>query len=116
MEIDNKQDIIDSRDILERIEELENDSDLLEYEQEELKILIALSKKGQEYAPDWEYGSTLIRDTYFEEYAKELAEDCGMLEKEYRWPANHIDWDAAAEELQMDYILIDFDGVEYWVR
>ena len=32
------------------------------------------------------------------------------------WPFNCIDWEKAAEELQQDYMSIDFDGVTYWMR
>jgi len=80
-EISNHDDIIDSRDIIERIDELENmslDEDgngLDEDETKELEILYALAKEGEDYSPDWKYGETLIRDTYFKDYAMDLAED-----------------------------------------
>jgi hypothetical protein len=117
----NMDDVIDSRDVIERIEELEAelapainvggaDAD----EIEELTTLKALAEEG-EGSPDWEYGETLIRDSYFEEYAQQLAEDCGMV-VETGWPNNCIDWKQAAEELQQDYMSVEFDDVEYWIR
>lgn len=33
-----------------------------------------------------------------------------------RWPFTCIDWDKAAQELQMDYTSVEFDGITYWVR
>ena len=69
-----------------------------------------------EGSPDWEHGETLIRDSYFEEYAQELAESCGMVNASAQWPARCIDWEQAASELKMDYMSVDFDGIEYWIR
>ena len=114
-QIDNSTDIIDSRDIIERIEELENDDELLEDETKELKTLKELQEEGSSYCCDWHYGATLIRDSYFEEYAQDFAEEIGAIDRDLSWPANCIDWKQATRELQMDYSSIDFDGVDYWV-
>jgi hypothetical protein len=65
---------------------------------------------------EWRDGVALIRDTYFRDYAMELADDLGMLPKNYTWPTSCIDWDQAARELQMDYSSCDFYGVTYWYR
>ena len=65
---------------------------------------------------DWEYGETLVRESYFETYAEELADELGYIKPEVSWPYNCIDWGRAARELQMDYTSVDFDGVEYLIR
>ena len=126
-------DIIDSRDVIDRIEELEqtiqdeadNLSDfrksearalaLTDDESEELDALRKLANEA-EGSPDWQHGETLIRDSYFQEYAQELAEDCGMIPKDNAWPCTCIDWERAARELQMDYFSVEFDGIDYWIR
>ena len=112
--ISNDADIIDSRDVIERINELEDslDSD----EAAELAALRALAEEASDYAPDWEYGEALIRDSYFKDYAQELAEDCCDMPANAPWPLYCIDWDRAARELQMDYTAVEFDGVTYWIR
>lgn len=116
-QITNTQDYIDSRDVIERIDELTADAAYLdEAERDELRALKELAREGEDYAPDWEYGATLIRDSYFKEYAQELAEDCGMVEQGQSWPNYCIDWERAARDLQMDYSAVEFDGVTYWVR
>lgn len=115
----NTDDIIDSRDIIERIEELETeleDGPLDDEDKAELAALKALAEEGSGYSPDWLYGETLIRYDYFETYAQDLAEDCGMIPDGLTWPLTCIDWEQAARELQYDYTIIDFDGVTYWVR
>jgi|AACY02.16.fsa_nt_gi hypothetical protein len=109
--ISNYDDIIDSRDVLERIDDLEGTE--FEDEQEELSALreLALECEG---VSDWEHGTALIRDSYFVSYAEELAED--LYDMNQGWPFCHIDWDAAAETLKQDYINVEFDGTTYWVR
>lgn len=123
----NTDDVIDSRDVIARIEELEDERDALEGVKEtvlwdrenadELTALKALAEQGEQYAADWLHGETLIRESYFETYAEELAADvCAYDSREARWPLTHIDWEAAAEELKQDYTEIDFDGVPYLIR
>ena len=138
----NRDDIIDSRDVIRRIRELENERDThkdatetyaeennlpfnAEAEQEawedseegrELATLQALADDADGYAEDWKYGCTLIRDSYFERYAQDLAADIGALDKCTPWPATCIDWEKAADELKQDYTSVEFDGETYWVR
>lgn len=69
----------------------------------------------EQWEGDW-YPVTLIRDSYFEDYAQQLAEDIGAINDDAQWPATCIDWEKAASELQMDYSTVDYDGVEYWYR
>lgn len=118
--IDNTADVIDSRDIIARIEELraqlEADGSLSDEDTAELLTLDALAKQGEDYAPDWKYGETLIRDSYFKAYAQELAEEIGAISPSATWPNTCIDWDQAARELRMDYAAVEFGPVTYWVR
>jgi hypothetical protein len=154
--VDNYQDIIDSRDVDSRIEELEAEQAALldaldeartaseEAQRDgrddvhaeevtaaqaaldawnddddtggELARLTALRDEAAGYAPDWQYGCTLIRDSYFKDYAQELAEDVGALKSAEEWPYTCIDWDKAAKELQADYSSAELDGVTYWFR
>lgn len=133
-DINNDQDVLDSRDIIERIDELETElEDVLEEAGitkqeideaehieavdilEELEPLKALAEEGGG-SPDWQYGEGLIRDSYFTEYAEQLADDIGAIDSDARWPLNHINWDAAAEDLKQDYFEVDYDGVIYWIR
>lgn len=121
---DMRGDTFDSREVIERIAELElllgNDDDeqpdgTLDVEREELAALRAIAKDG-ESAPDWQYGETFIPDAEFEDYARELAEDIGAIPSDYSWPASHIDWTAAADALRQDYTSYTFDGIDYLAR
>lgn len=81
----------------------------------EYKVLKALEDEASGM-DDWEYGATLIREDYFEEYAQELAEDIGAIDRNAKWPNDCIDWELAARELQVDYTPVDFGGVTFYVR
>jgi hypothetical protein len=117
--IDNTQDVIDSRDVIARIEDLQEDVDAELADEDdiaELKALKALADEASGYAADWQYGEALIRYSYFKEYAQQLADDLGAITNNATWPNNCIDWDEAARQLQQDYTEVDFDGVAYWIR
>jgi antirestriction protein len=119
--ITNAEDVIDSRDVIARIAYLEEASEDLtlpldEDERAELEALRSLAKEAADYAPDWEYGETLVRESYFEDYARDFADDIGAITPDTSWPMNCIDWEQAARELAMDYTHVDFDGVTYLIR
>jgi hypothetical protein len=84
-------------------------------EREELAALKALAAEAEGCA-DWRHGETLIRESYFEDYARQLADEIGAVQDDAQWPMNCIDWKQAARELAMDYTTVDFDGVEYLIR
>lgn len=126
MNVSPSEDIMDSRDVIERLGELAaqwqdhangGDSEpLTEDEREELEALTKFAEQGEDNVSDWTYGETLIRDSYFTEYAEQLADDIGAIDKDAKWPLNHIDWEAAADELAADYVELDFSGVTYLAR
>ncbi len=130
--ISNSDDVIDSRDVIARIEELVSERDAFEDDPTdgssrhtwagdnpddaaELAVLQALAAEAEDYAPDWHHGETLIRDTYFTDYAMELLEDIGDLPKNL--PSYVVlDEEATARNIRLDYTSVDFDGVKYWIR
>jgi hypothetical protein len=136
--LDNTNEMIDSRDVIARIEELENEqSDLVQQlsdgEITEAEMIAFDEDKGRELdalrelaaeaesSPDWIHGEQLIRASYFVQYITELIDDCYDLPKELTsgdWPYRHItiDFEAAAKEAEQDYNSVDFDGVEYLIR
>jgi antirestriction protein len=120
-EISKFDDLIDIRDVIARVEELR---DIDQPDVDELRELASLNDfleecKGnggdEQWEGDW-YPVTCIRDSYFENYAQELAEDIGSIKSDAQWPYTCIDWEKAARELQMDYTSVEFDGITYWVR
>jgi hypothetical protein len=138
--ISNSDDVIDSRDVITRLEELRDarqsivdardDADATLDDKElaiktlaewgddngaEFNSLMDLDSNGDGYSGDWKYGATLIRDSYFEDYARQLCEDIGDVPKNLPHYIE-IDWAATARNIRMDYTSVSFDGVDYWVR
>ena len=121
--ITNEDDVIDSRDIIERIEELlsempEDDTEARQWDGwAELKTLEKLAEEASS-SPDWEHGETLINRSYFVSYITDLISDCYEIPKGDIWPLRHLqmDYEAAAKEAEQDYMEVDFDGVEYLIR
>ncbi len=99
---------IDSRDLV----DLQVDAEAEEAEQIE-NIIGELESYAGDNARD---GIFLVREDKWEEYAEELAEDIGSIDRDASWPNNHIDWKAAAEELSIDYTTIEIDNTTYYYR
>lgn len=135
-------DLLDTRDIEDRIDDLEAcEADyeelLTEYtptksiaeatklamdeagwdfdERHELIMLREFRAELEGYC-DWRHGETLIHEDFFEHYAEELATDIGAVSSDHNWPLQHIDWKAAAEDLKQDYTNADMDGSTYYAR
>lgn len=134
-DFDGRDDVLDSREIIERIEELTQEfidatggdpaeimtsddwaSGLSEEDAEELAALIELANEA-EYLSDWEYGETLIHEDYFTKYAEELVKDCDVIPENLPyWIADAIDWEKVADSLKPDYTDFEFRGHTYWGR
>jgi hypothetical protein len=118
--LDLTADIIDVRDIIARVEKLgedlhENTPEMAEFEALQ-SILVDLKGCGgdEQWCGDW-YPVTLIRDSYFTDYAQEILEDCGDIPRNL--PSYiEIDWGATAHNIRVDYSATEIDGVTYWYR
>jgi antirestriction protein len=120
--------IMDTRELVERAEEIEAELELVEgedgeefdpLEPEERKALQEELTEIQEisgYVTDFYNGEALIPESEFEDYARQLAEDIGAINSEADWPSRCIDWEQAANELQQDYTSVEYQGTTYLVR
>ena len=143
-QITSYDDTIDSRDVIERIDELVSEfvfatedaedspdvygticytmsandwqSGLNADDAEELYNLLQFEHYAN-FVSDWRYGETFINDTYFTEYVKDLVEDCGYINPNTPdWITNAIDWDQVADAIRSDYTSYEFGGTTYWAR
>lgn len=136
-DISSNDDQIDVRDVIARVEELEEEQSTFEHDDDgnltnaewssacpdeaaELATLSSLLSdlKGyggdEQWRGDW-YPIGLIRDSYFVEAMKELCEDIGDFPNGV--PGYYvIDWKATADNLRVDYSSVEFEGVTYWYR
>lgn len=144
MDIDelSRQDYVSGSDVVARIEDLKDDRDLWvldkmlgdedapielvtywegrwadEFPDEaaELKELQEFHEEATGYSGDGD-DYTAIADSYFEEYAQQLAEDIGAIKSDAGWPLMHIDWEAAANALKVDYTEVTLRSTEFQIR
>ena len=132
--LDLSADIIDIRDIIARVEELEQEREGLDIANPEqdaelaaehcqlANILAELVGYGgdEQWRGDW-YPVTLVRDSHFRAYAEQLADECGYTDEAARDSEKnpllaYIDWEAWARDVRMDYTAVEIDGVTYWYR
>ena len=139
--ISNSDLVIDSRDVIARIKELEEDRQALVDardeafgvdgeareaaedaltdwdagdEGDELKALKALADEAKGCG-DWEYGATLVHEDYWVDYVQELLQDVGDLPRGLPGYLV-IDWEKTADNIAADYNQVQFGGVTYYVR
>ena len=111
---------IDGRDIRDRIDELEALDAPTEEESAELTDLVAFLHEAMQYNSDADEGETIIAESYFVDYIKEMIDDCYALPKELtsgEWPYRHItiNYEAAAEEAKADYAELTFRGRNFYI-
>ena len=113
--ITNDMDMIDSRDIIERVAEIDDAVSEDDYsDTDELEALSSIIDQISDYGI-FKYGEILIREDYFTEYCQELCEDTGDIPHNLPWYIEeHLDWEGVAKELQQNYMEVDFDGVSYF--
>ena len=128
---DGSDDVFDSRDLLERISEIETEHEaddesgegpfvnLAGMTPEELEEYRTLTEFRDEhdgtFGDSFDDGVTFIHEDYFTQAMEELCEDIGYLpEGAPDWLV--IDWDATADNLRADYTDVEFRGSTYWAR
>jgi len=123
--ISNSEKVIDSRDVIARIEYLESERKSLEPPEtaqewddefgDELKALRDVAEAGKRCSSDWTYGATLVHEAYWIEYVEEMLKEIGDLPQDIPHYIE-IDWDKTADNILVDYSEIDFDGSTYYIR
>lgn len=118
---DGTEDQIDSREIIERIEEL-NEKFPLDFDEHAEHVALLKLASEAESSPDWAYGEQLISDSYFIEYTEQLIDDCypevSKALASSAWPMTclKMDYELAARVLKFDYFDVTFNGSTYWIR
>lgn len=137
--------VIDTRDLQDRIEELESKLDDVENLIDKLEIQLqdateeesgelndridTLYKDDRETIleelhelsgirveiPEWYDGNALIHEDYWVEYVQDLLEDCGDIPSDLPWYIV-VDWVSTAENIAVDYSTIEYDGSTCYYR
>lgn len=135
--VSNSEDVMDSRDVIKRLEELQSDLDDLQTavddaeegeekddaqaaiddwdDRDEYNAIKSFAEEGENATSEWTSGETLIRESYWVEYVEEMLKDIGDLPRDIPWYIE-IDWEKTAANIAADYTTIDFDGVTYYIR
>lgn len=115
---DGTDDYFDSREVIERIAELEEiaAAEMTVDERDEYNALITLQEDAEGYISDWQYGETFYTWEGLVEYAEETVNECYTTGDLPSWVTNHIDWEAVAEEIKVDYTEFEFRGTTYYAR
>jgi hypothetical protein len=136
--------VLDTRDLIERRDELKQDildsfldifphyeertdtfEDILFEEEEiqdwkehwiqEIEEIEEIDKIENSLGSEFEYGVTLVREDYWEEYVEDLLVEIGYLPKDLPcWI--EIDWSATAYNVRQDYDEVEYQGDNYWGR
>jgi len=111
-------DIVDLRDVLDKYREVTS-VPYKELDDEDRAFIRMFEQLEEELTSveDYAYNEpTLIKDTYFTDYAIEFADSVYGINDSMDWPFNRIDWDAAADDLKMDYIEFEIGPYTYYGR
>lgn len=99
--VDNSED----KDVQEWKEENNNDFDHIE----EIDYI--------EYnVSEFSFGATLIEDNEFEDYCRDLVNDCYDLGNVPTFIKDNINWSGIASDLSVDYSEVNYQGESYLVR
>ena len=64
---------------------------------------------------EFKYGESMIDTNDWEDYVRELLEDAGYVPRDFpSWII--IDWEATASNVCQDYSIVTYQGVDYFVR
>jgi hypothetical protein len=105
-------------------EELDEDDralaakELTPLNEEEKDRLVELQKLEKELPGGIYYASrnySLIHESDFPDYAKEMAESTHEVNLN-KWPFNCIDWTEAASEIECDFDSVEFEGESYFYQ
>lgn len=110
----NGDDLIDTRDLAERLNELK-DMDAEDMTEDELEELECLRDLADDIGSEWRHGVTLIADSHFEEYTRDLLDDLGYIPRDLPdWI--EIDYQATANNLLQDYSETSLGFNTYYYR
>ena len=141
VEIDYSSDVLDSRNLDERLDyltsikdtrldwmdakrEAMSDEEIEELEDNEpkefddaMKEELEALEEAKDEIPEWRDGNTLVNMDYWAQYCKELVRDVGDMPKGLpSYIEDNIDWDGVADDLSHDYSTIEIMGNMFYYR
>lgn len=82
---------------------------------DEIVEITDIEKLEDEVGSEFEYGVTLIEEDEFEDYCRDLVEECGYISKDFpSWI--EVDWSRTADNMRVDYSEVEYQGETYLFR
>lgn len=82
---------------------------------DEIVEITDIEKLEDEVGSEFEYGVTLIEEDEFEDYCRDLIEECGYIAKDFpSWI--EVDWSKTADNMRVDYSEVEYQGETYLFR
>lgn len=82
---------------------------------DEIVEITDIEKLEDEVGSEFEYGVTLIEEDEFEDYCRDLIEECGYISKDFpSWI--EVDWSKTADNMRVDYSEVEYQGETYLCR
>lgn len=108
--------MISTYQLNEEMERLLELAEKQELDEDDARTLAQIIDLDTQLSGDLQQDAILIRSCDFPEYAEQFAHDIGAISDDYSWPNCHIDWEAAASSLAMDYFEVQYAGETYLTR
>jgi hypothetical protein len=141
VEIDYSDDVLDSKDLCNRLEYLESikdtrldwmdakreemsDAEIDELENnepeeftDEMKEELESLEEAKNYISEWRNGTALINMEHWVKYCEGIIEEIGDVPQDLpQYIRNNIDWKGVADDLSNDYSTIDIMGNTFYYR
>ena len=84
--------------------------------QEEINQITCIDEVEDEIGSEFDFGETLIPEDEFEDYCKDMVEDCYNLKGVPDFIKDNINWEGVASDLEVDYSNVTYQGESYLVR
>ena len=82
---------------------------------DELEKIEEIDTLEREVGSEFEYGETLIEEDEFEDYCRDLIEECGYISKDFpSWI--EVDWGRTTDNMRVDYSEVVYLGTDYLFR
>lgn len=80
-------------------------------------IVALIAIRDEAGCADWHRSETFVNDSYFEDYARELADDLGYLGRDRDNPLLAcVDWEQWTDLVRQDYSSVEVEGATFWYR
>lgn len=118
--VDEAQEALNEADPSDKADALRNlEAAQAEFGEDERVELAALEELRSEVGADGddisEDAGPLVHESDWEEYCREMLEDCGTIPRDLPWYVE-IDWQATAQNIAQDYGRMTWDGSTYYFR